>query len=64
MAAIPILKPKGVVKAFERLGWEVDRQRCSHIVPYSGYSELKEQFGNEYPKDNNDFFGLIFPFNH
>jgi len=32
MAAVPLLKPREVVKAFERLGWEVDRQRGSHVI--------------------------------
>jgi predicted RNA binding protein YcfA (HicA-like mRNA interferase family) len=32
MAAVPLLKPREVVKAFERLGWEVARQRGSHII--------------------------------
>ncbi|AFZ26149.1 putative periplasmic or secreted lipoprotein [Cylindrospermum stagnale PCC 7417] len=32
MPAIPILKPTEVIKAFEKLGWEVSRQRGSHII--------------------------------
>lgn len=32
MPPIPILKPKDVIKAFEKLGWEVARQRGSHII--------------------------------
>ncbi|MDQ3021097.1 MAG: type II toxin-antitoxin system HicA family toxin [Bacteroidota bacterium] len=32
MATIPVLKPKEVVKVFEKLGWEVARQRGSHII--------------------------------
>jgi predicted RNA binding protein YcfA (HicA-like mRNA interferase family) len=32
MPAIPLLKPREVVKAFEKLGWEVARQRGSHII--------------------------------
>ncbi|KAB8321143.1 type II toxin-antitoxin system HicA family toxin [Tolypothrix campylonemoides VB511288] len=32
MASIPILKPREVVKTFEKLGWEVVRQRGSHII--------------------------------
>ncbi len=33
MAAIPLLKPKEVVRAFEKLGWEVARRRRgSHII--------------------------------
>jgi len=30
--AVPLLRPRDVVKAFERLGWEVARQRGSHII--------------------------------
>jgi len=29
---VPLLKPGEVVKAFGRLGWEVARQRGSHII--------------------------------
>jgi len=29
---VPVLKPREVVKTFERLGWEVIRQRGSHII--------------------------------
>jgi predicted RNA binding protein YcfA (HicA-like mRNA interferase family) len=29
---VPILRPKQVVKIFEKLGWEVVRQRGSHII--------------------------------
>jgi predicted RNA binding protein YcfA (HicA-like mRNA interferase family) len=29
---VPILRPKQVVKTFEKLGWEVVRQRGSHII--------------------------------
>jgi len=32
MAAVPLLKPREVVKAFEKLGWEVARTRGSHII--------------------------------
>ena len=32
MPPIPILRPREVVKAFEKLGWTVDRQRGSHII--------------------------------
>lgn len=32
MSIVPILRPKQVVKAFEKLGWEVARQRGSHII--------------------------------
>ncbi|MDZ8104362.1 MAG: type II toxin-antitoxin system HicA family toxin [Nostoc sp. DedQUE12a] len=32
MPALPILKPSEVIKIFEKLGWEVARQRGSHII--------------------------------
>lgn len=32
MPAVPLLRPRDVVLAFERLGWQVVRQRGSHIV--------------------------------
>ncbi len=32
MPIVPILRPKEVVKTFEKLGWEVARQRGSHII--------------------------------
>ena len=32
MSIVPILRPREIVKTFERLGWEVVRQRGSHIV--------------------------------
>ena len=32
MPSIPLLRPREVVRAFERLGWKVARQRGSHIV--------------------------------
>lgn len=32
MPALPVLGSQDVVKAFERLGWEVARQRGSHII--------------------------------
>jgi predicted RNA binding protein YcfA (HicA-like mRNA interferase family) len=32
MGTIPLLRPKEVVKAFERLGWSANRQRGSHII--------------------------------
>jgi len=32
MPVVPILKPREVVKAFKKLGWEVARQRGSHII--------------------------------
>ena len=32
MPALPLFRPREVVRAFERLGWQVARQRGSHIV--------------------------------
>ncbi len=32
MPSVPALKPRDVVKTFEKLGWEVTRQRGSHII--------------------------------
>lgn len=32
MPSVPVLKPQEVVKAFEKLGWEVARQKGSHII--------------------------------
>lgn len=32
MPALPVLRPLEVVRAFERLGWGIARQRGSHIV--------------------------------
>jgi predicted RNA binding protein YcfA (HicA-like mRNA interferase family) len=32
MPSVPLLRPGEVVKAFEKLGWEVVRQRGSHII--------------------------------
>jgi len=32
MSAPPLLRPREVVRAFERLGWRIARQRGSHIV--------------------------------
>ena len=32
MPAVPLLRPREVVRAFERKGWQVARQRGSHIV--------------------------------
>lgn len=32
MPAVPLLRPREVVRAFERLGWQQVRQRGSHIV--------------------------------
>jgi len=32
MGSVPLLRPREVIKAFERLGWEVARQRGSHII--------------------------------
>jgi len=32
MPAVPLLRPQQVVRAFEKLGWEVARHRGSHII--------------------------------
>ena len=32
MPTVPLLRPNEVVKAFERAGWQVARQRGSHII--------------------------------
>ena len=32
MPPVPVLKPREVVQTFERLGWQVARQRGSHII--------------------------------
>jgi len=32
MPPVPVLRPRDVVAAFRKLGWEVARQRGSHII--------------------------------
>ncbi len=32
MSVVPVLKPREVIKIFKKLGWEVARQRGSHII--------------------------------
>ena len=32
MPSVPVLKPREVVRAFEKLGWAVARQKGSHII--------------------------------
>jgi predicted RNA binding protein YcfA (HicA-like mRNA interferase family) len=32
MPPVPILRPREVVRAFEKLGWQIARQRGSHII--------------------------------
>jgi len=32
MPPVPILRPREVVRAFRKLGWEVDRLHGSHII--------------------------------
>ena len=32
MPPVPVLRPREVVRTFEHLGWEVARQRGSHII--------------------------------
>jgi predicted RNA binding protein YcfA (HicA-like mRNA interferase family) len=32
VSALPLFRPREVVRAFKRLGWQVARQRSSHII--------------------------------
>ncbi len=32
MLPVPVLRPKEVIKAFQKLGWQVARRRGSHII--------------------------------
>ena len=32
MPTVPILRPREVVRTFEKIGWEIARQRSSHII--------------------------------
>lgn len=32
MPVVPVLRPREIVKTFEKLGWEVTRKRGSHII--------------------------------
>ena len=32
MPPIPLLRPRDVVRVFEKFGWQVSRQRGSHII--------------------------------
>jgi predicted RNA binding protein YcfA (HicA-like mRNA interferase family) len=32
MPPVPLLRPREVIRVFERLGWSVARQRGSHII--------------------------------
>jgi predicted RNA binding protein YcfA (HicA-like mRNA interferase family) len=32
MPTVPVLRPTEVVRAFERAGWQIARQRGSHII--------------------------------
>ncbi len=32
MSTVPVLRPGKVVKTFEKFGWQVARQRGSHII--------------------------------
>lgn len=32
MPPVPVLRPREVVKTFGKLGWQVSRQRGSHII--------------------------------
>ena len=35
MPVLPLLRPRDVTRAFERLSWQIARQRGSHIVMVS-----------------------------
>ncbi|MCC6540365.1 MAG: type II toxin-antitoxin system HicA family toxin [Bryobacterales bacterium] len=32
MPPVPALRPRQVIRAFEHLGWQVSRQRGSHVI--------------------------------
>jgi len=32
MPQVPVLRPKEVIRIFEKFGWEVSRQKGSHII--------------------------------
>jgi predicted RNA binding protein YcfA (HicA-like mRNA interferase family) len=32
MPSVPVIRPREVVKTFEKLSWEIARQRGSHII--------------------------------
>jgi predicted RNA binding protein YcfA (HicA-like mRNA interferase family) len=32
MPPVPVLRPRQVVKTFEKFGWEIARQRGSHLI--------------------------------
>ncbi len=32
MSSIPLLRPRDVIRTFEKLGWDVARQKGSHII--------------------------------
>ena len=32
MANVPVLSPREVIRTFEKFGWEIARQRGSHII--------------------------------
>ena len=32
MPPVPVLKPRDVIKAFQKMGWQTVRQRGSHII--------------------------------
>ena len=32
MPQLPVLRPREVIKTFEKLGWRIARQRGSHII--------------------------------
>lgn len=44
MPKLPVLKPKQVIKKFEKLGFIIDRQAGSHVIMY--YSKTKSRAAN------------------
>ena len=40
MPPIPVLGPREVGKAFQRLGWEVARQRGRHVILVKSHDSL------------------------
>jgi len=32
MPPVPLLRPRDVVRTFERLGWQIARQKGSHVI--------------------------------
>jgi predicted RNA binding protein YcfA (HicA-like mRNA interferase family) len=40
MPPVPLLKPRQVMRAFEKLGWEVSRRESSHIVAVPDHPQV------------------------